>query len=237
MRQKKTITSVRRSGKQCPTTFRRRLQNACRTGLRPSASGSTRNRRPARGRISQWIGGLTMRQRIAAFGGVGVAAILGLLLLWGGIDHKPVSAMEKMAENIRKAKSYKCDPIVRISKTESLEIRRSKVQISRHVTYWLAPARIVRTYTIGGAQGRRQFVSAGVEGAGARMHADFPIGKPGIMHRSPDQDVLSPCQPTRDYLCRPPTTLRTWASFPVRPTANWASRRSTARKPRIPDRH
>jgi len=59
-----------------------------------------------RGRISHWIGGLTVRQRIAAFGGIGVAAMLGFLLLWGGVDDKLVSAMEQMAERIRKARSF-----------------------------------------------------------------------------------------------------------------------------------
>ena len=48
-----------------------------------------------------------MRRRIAVLGSVGVAAILGFLLLWGGIGASPVSAMEKMAENIRRAKSFK----------------------------------------------------------------------------------------------------------------------------------
>jgi hypothetical protein len=57
--------------------------------------------------MTRWIGGLSMRQRIA-LGGAGVAAVLGLLLLWIGTVAKPVSAMEKMAESIRKAKSYKC---------------------------------------------------------------------------------------------------------------------------------
>ena len=31
-----------------------------------------------------------------------MAALLGFLLLWGGIGTKPLSAMEKMAESIRK---------------------------------------------------------------------------------------------------------------------------------------
>ena len=39
-----------------------------------------------------------MRQRLAAFGGIGVAAVLGFTLLWGGGFAQPVSAMEKMAE-------------------------------------------------------------------------------------------------------------------------------------------
>ena len=58
--------------------------------------------------VSHWMGGLTMRQRIAVLGGVGVAAVLALLLIWGGAIAKPVSAMEKMAESVRKVKSYKC---------------------------------------------------------------------------------------------------------------------------------
>jgi hypothetical protein len=53
------------------------------------------------------MGGFTVRQRIAVLGSVGVAAMLGFLLFWGGIGGKPASAMEKMAESIRKAKSFK----------------------------------------------------------------------------------------------------------------------------------
>jgi len=44
--------------------------------------------------------------------GVGVAAMLGIALLWGGNFAKPVSAMEKMVENVRQAKSYQCTQIV-----------------------------------------------------------------------------------------------------------------------------
>ena len=48
-----------------------------------------------------------MRKRIGiALSGAGVAAVLGLLLLFGGIVVKPISAVERMAENIRKAKSF-----------------------------------------------------------------------------------------------------------------------------------
>ena len=65
-------------------------------------------------RMTQWMGGLTMRKRIA-LGSVGAAALLGLLVLWGAIVAKPVSALEKMAENIRQAKSLKYKMIVQIT--------------------------------------------------------------------------------------------------------------------------
>ena len=90
-----------------------------------------------RNRITHWIGGFTVRQRIAALGSFGVAAALVFFLLWVGIDTKPVSAMEKMAENIRKAKSYKYNMIVRIT-YESPEPGRPRVSEYEHVIYRLA---------------------------------------------------------------------------------------------------
>jgi outer membrane lipoprotein-sorting protein len=98
---------------------------------------------PARpwNRLAHWMGGLTMRQRIAALGSIGVAAILGFLLFWGGIVAKPVSAMEKMAESICNAKSYKATishqtPVKENSNTPPT------VDQSRFssVMYWLAPS-------------------------------------------------------------------------------------------------
>ena len=52
-----------------------------------------------------------MRQRIA-LGSMAVTVLLGLFLVWQGLETKQLSAMERMAENIRKAKSYKYTEIV-----------------------------------------------------------------------------------------------------------------------------
>lgn len=57
--------------------------------------------------IKRWIGGTTMRQRIA-LSGVAVAATLGVLLVWSVSSTKSLSAMEKMAAGIRKARSTVC---------------------------------------------------------------------------------------------------------------------------------
>lgn len=83
--------------------------------------------------ITQWIGGFSMRQRIAVLGSVSVAVALGFVLLWGGIVAKPVSAMEKMAEKIREAKSFKATIIGELRET-------GKPQVAATGTvYWLAP--------------------------------------------------------------------------------------------------
>lgn len=50
-------------------------------------------------------GGLTVAQR-TAIGGVALAAMLAGVLLWVGSPSRRASAMERMAENIRHAKSY-----------------------------------------------------------------------------------------------------------------------------------
>lgn len=87
--------------------------------------------------ITQRIGGITMRQRIALCG-VGVVAVLGLLLLWGGIVTKPLSAMEQMAENIRKAKSFKA--VITMEGPFTSEAGKPPItQKTTGTLYWLAP--------------------------------------------------------------------------------------------------
>lgn len=79
-----------------------------------------------------------MRQRIGiAMSGAGVAVVLGLLLLWGGIATNPVSAMEQMAENIRRAKSFKAVMIAEGQRTPEP----GKPPVKHKLTgtaYWLA---------------------------------------------------------------------------------------------------
>lgn len=89
-----------------------------------------------RNRISQRIGEITMRQRIA-LGSVGVVAVLAILLLWLGSIATPVSAMEQMAENIRMAKSFQA---ITHDLTEATE--RDNKKTTWETTgkmYWRAP--------------------------------------------------------------------------------------------------
>ena len=79
-----------------------------------------------------------MRQRIAALGGVGIVAALGLAILWGGSFAKPVSAMEKMAEELRKVKSYKCMTTMQF-KRDLTEPGDPPVVEPTWTTYWLTP--------------------------------------------------------------------------------------------------
>ncbi len=79
-----------------------------------------------------------MRQRIGiAVSGVGVAAVLGFLLLWGAIDARPVSAMEQMAENIRKAKSFRAKMVFESQITPQPDKPPVKLKMTGDI-YWLA---------------------------------------------------------------------------------------------------
>jgi outer membrane lipoprotein-sorting protein len=86
-------------------------------------------------RVTHWIGAMTMRQRLAITS-VGIAALLAIVALWG--HTQPVSAMERMAENIRQAKSYKFTMV-----TEAKLVREpGQPPVAMEGTstvYWLAP--------------------------------------------------------------------------------------------------
>ena len=110
-----------------------------------------------------------MRHRIAVLGSLGVATILGFLLLCGGIDTKRVSAMEKMAEEIRKAKSYKYNMIVRIT-YENPEPGRPRFSEYEHVIYRLASGE-ARTEDIRKPEWK---------GPGPESTEICPLDKPGI---------------------------------------------------------
>ena len=103
---------------------------------RAADGGSLEPARP-RNRLAHLMGELTMRQRIA-LGGVGAAVLIVLLVVWGGIIALPVSAMEKMAENLRKAKSYTVTTIMQVQ----LASDPGKPPVMAEMTqkaYWLAP--------------------------------------------------------------------------------------------------
>ncbi|MGO8745322.1 MAG: LolA family protein [Thermoguttaceae bacterium] len=118
-------------------------------------------------RISQWMGGLSMRQRIA-LGGVGAAAIVAILWLWPTTISMSVSAMEKMAENIRKAHSYKCKVTVRM-KDDSPEPGKLPDREGTDTCYWLAPGSV----RIDAKEDDKDWEQNRTE--------IFPAGKPGIL--------------------------------------------------------
>lgn len=53
-----------------------------------------------------WLGELNMKQRIT-LSSLSVVTVLGLIVVWAVVSTKPLSAMEKMRENIREARSCK----------------------------------------------------------------------------------------------------------------------------------
>jgi outer membrane lipoprotein-sorting protein len=73
-----------------------------------------------------------------ALSGVGITAVLAILLLWLGSVATPLSAMEQMAEKIRQAKSF----IAVMTAEGQLTPETGKPPVKHKVTatiYWLAP--------------------------------------------------------------------------------------------------
>jgi len=116
-------------------------------------------------RITHWMGGLTMRQRIALGGGAS-AVILGLLLLWGHLVAKPVSAMEEMAKSIRQATSYKYSMSVRFD-DDTRGYRRDLTG----TVYWLAP---------GSVRSETTYDEDKWAGPGPEIVSVYPLRQPGI---------------------------------------------------------
>jgi outer membrane lipoprotein-sorting protein len=123
-------------------------------------TAKTRNRR------SHFLGVLTMRQRIAV-GSVGVAAMLCFLLLWGAT--RPVSAIARMAENIRRSKSYKATIVSEFQFAPEAN-KPAVTCVFRCTNYWIAP---------GSYRSEAKF--KGVIGWADRDELDiYHTGKPGI---------------------------------------------------------
>jgi outer membrane lipoprotein-sorting protein len=117
-------------------------------------------------RIAHYTGGLTMRQRIV-LGGIATAVSLALVVFWAGLLPKRLSAMERMAEGIRQAKSYKMTMVFEIT----FVYERGKPPATSKLTaksYWLAP----NSYRIE--------EKGDAHWQGKDDTEIFPSGKPGI---------------------------------------------------------
>jgi outer membrane lipoprotein-sorting protein len=89
-----------------------------------------------RTRMSAWIGRFSIRQRIAALASAGVATMLGFVLLWGDGTAQQASAMEKMAESIRRAKTFRAAVAVGIKAGSKSD---TPPGACNGTLYWLAP--------------------------------------------------------------------------------------------------
>jgi outer membrane lipoprotein-sorting protein len=103
----------------------------------PSASLTTESARH-RNRILHWMEEFPMRRRIAV-GSMAVTVLLGVFLAWQGLETKPLSAMEKMAESIRKAKSYKATVTVITFSGDKAKEPLVKKQEIKSIDYWRTP--------------------------------------------------------------------------------------------------
>lgn len=91
-------------------------------------------------RMSRWMGGFTMRQRIVALSGVSAVVLCGLLFFWGAAGMKPLSAMEKMVESVRRAKSSKITWVIKTTfHNIDSDAFQGKNRVEKSTDYWLAP--------------------------------------------------------------------------------------------------
>ena len=136
------------------------------TATRKPAAASGLPRLSVWKRITNRMGAFTVTQKIA-LSSVGVVSVVGVLLLWAGGVTRPVSAMEKMAECIRLAKSYKVTMITEIKFVDEPGKPPVTAEMSSE-TYWLAP----KSY---------RMEMKGNRFAGELDATDiFPTGRPGI---------------------------------------------------------
>ena len=116
--------------------------------------------------FTQWVGDLTMRQRIV-IGATSLAVVLTLVLFWPDGNAISVSAMEKMAENIRRARSYRLTMTGKVEMTPEPGKPPVKAEMSGTL-YWLAPG----SY--------RMDTKSDFLGSGQDSVQIFPQDKPGI---------------------------------------------------------
>ena len=116
-------------------------------------------------RIVNRMGGLTMRQK-TILGSACAAAIFVVILIWGANATQPASAMERMSQNIRQAKSYQM--------TMDMQIKlpgkpgETRTSVAKQKFYWQAPRSLRMELK------SDQPVSPGVQ------TEIYPAGKPGI---------------------------------------------------------
>jgi hypothetical protein len=136
----------------------------------PQIASTKDGKWPARpNRFVSKIRRIVMNRRFQLSAGAiaGLAALLAFLLIWGGIDAKPLLAVEKMAEQIRRAKSLKVNLSMEC-KLPSAAGEPPVTSTNTETLYWLAP----KSYRMEMKPGKHTAVEEGID--------VFPAGKPGI---------------------------------------------------------
>jgi hypothetical protein len=146
------------------------------------------------------VGQITRNRRFQVLAGatVGAAVVLGVLLLWDGNAVQSVSAMEKMAENIRKVRSARWGRTVQLLNPPAKATKPGQPPAERQMSftgYWLA-------------SGSRRTESDNLpkwKGPGPQFISISPAGKLGInidhrrktfFHSPP---FLRPCPTSADW--------------------------------------